>query len=101
LPSSISLALQLIPDPMPKSRMTFKVFCCVQPPGGRKRDVLLREYQVLMKRHVPRAQKAAERAAHDRLDPFVPEYTADTWHQATALLGVTIVLYFGLCRLQA
>ena len=58
-----------------------------RPRGGRSRDVILREDQLLTKKHLMRAQKAADRAAADQLDPFAPEYTADTWHQAAALPG--------------
>jgi len=58
-----------------------------KPRGGRSRDVILREDQLLTKKHLMRAQKAADRAAQDQLDPFAPEYTADTWHQAAALPG--------------
>ncbi len=62
-------------------------FSIPKPRGGRNRDVILREDQLLTKKHLMRAQKAADRAAQDQLDPFAPEYTADTWHQAAALPG--------------
>ena len=60
-------------------------FSLPRPKGGRNRDPILREDQLLTKKHLLRAQKAAEKAAADQFDPFAPEYTADTWHQAAAL----------------
>lgn len=60
-------------------------FSLPKPKGGRSADPILREDQLLTKKHLLRARKAAERAASEQLDPFAPEYTADTWHQAAAL----------------
>ena len=62
-------------------------FSLPKPRGGRHRDPILREDQLLSKKHLLRAQKAAEQAAADQLDPFAPEYTADTWHQSAAVPG--------------
>lgn len=62
-------------------------FSLPKPRGGRNRDPILREDQLLTKKHLLRAHKAAEKAALEQTDPFAPEYTADTWHQAAALPG--------------
>lgn len=47
--------------------------------GGRHRDLILREDQLLAKAHRLRQKK--EKA---ELDPFAPEYGDDTWHQVGA-----------------
>ena len=48
------------------------------PQGGRHRDLILREDQLLAKAH--RLRKKKEKA---ELDPFAPEYGEDTWHQVS------------------
>ena len=60
-------------------------FSLPKPRGGRARDPILREDQLLTKKHLMRAAKAAE--AKNELDPFAPEYNDDTWtnHQVAAL----------------
>jgi RNA-binding protein NOB1 len=60
-------------------------FSLPRPRGGRAADVILAEDQLLAKSHLLRAQKKALEGAG--LDPFAPEYSADTWHQAAALPG--------------
>lgn len=54
-----------------------------RPKGGRNPDPILREDQLLTKKHLLRAKKAAAKAAE--LDPFAPEYTDETWHQVAAV----------------
>lgn len=54
-----------------------------KPKGGRNPDPILREDQLLTKKHLLRAKKAAAKAAE--LDPFAPEYTDETWHQVAAV----------------
>ena len=49
------------------------------PQGGRHRDLILREDQLLAKAH--RLRKKKEKA---ELDPFAPEYGEDTWHQVSS-----------------
>lgn len=45
--------------------------------GGRHRDLILREDQLLAKAHRLRARKKEK----EELDPFAPEYGEDTWHK--------------------
>eukprot|EP00890_Picochlorum_soloecismus_P003789 jgi/Picsp_1/4410/NSC_01916-R1_nin one binding protein len=54
-----------------------------RPRGGKNPDPILREDQLLTKKHLLRAKKAAAKAAE--LDPFAPEYTDETWHQVAAV----------------
>lgn len=53
-----------------------------KPKGGRNRDPILREDQLLTKKHLLRSKKASKAA---ELDPFAPEYTDETWHQVAAV----------------
>lgn len=55
-----------------------------KPKGGRNRDPILREDQLLTKKHLLRSKKASKAA---ELDPFAPEYTDETWHQVAAVAG--------------
>ncbi|PSC73917.1 RNA-binding NOB1 [Micractinium conductrix] len=55
-------------------------FSLPKPRGGRHRDLILREDQLLAKAHRLRKKKEKE-----ELDPFAPEYGQDTWHQAAGL----------------
>jgi RNA-binding protein NOB1 len=56
-----------------------------KPRGGRSRELILREDQLLSKQHLLRAQRKKEAQAAAALDPFAPEYGEETWHQASAL----------------
>jgi len=63
-------------------------FSLPKPKGGRAgraAEPILREDQLLTKKHLLRAKKAA--AAKNELDPFAPEYSEDTWHQVGAVLA--------------
>lgn len=62
-------------------------FSIPKPKGGRSNDVILREDQLLTKKHLLRARRAAQRAESQQPDPFAPEYGEDTWHQAASLPG--------------
>lgn len=53
-----------------------------KPKGGRNHDPILREDQLLTKKHLLRSKKASKAA---ELDPFAPEYTDETWHQVAAV----------------
>lgn len=55
-----------------------------KPKGGRNHDPILREDQLLTKKHLLRSKKASKNA---QLDPFAPEYTDETWHQVAAVAG--------------
>lgn len=55
-----------------------------KPKGGRNPDPILREDQLLTKKHLLRSRKASKAA---ELDPFAPEYTDETWHQVAAVAG--------------
>ena len=56
-----------------------------KPKGGRARELILREDQLMSKQHLLRAQRKKEEAIKASLDPFAPEYGDETWHQAAAL----------------
>ncbi|KAL4438664.1 hypothetical protein ABPG77_006268 [Micractinium sp. CCAP 211/92] len=56
-------------------------FSLPKPKGGRHRDLILREDQLLAKAHRLRARKKEK----EELDPFAPEYGEDTWHKAAGM----------------
>ena len=53
-----------------------------KPKGGRNYGPITREDELLTKKHLLRAKKAASKA---QLDAFAPEYTDETWHQVGAI----------------